>query len=135
MRLDELVQHIKKARRHGTTPMPREDGSTVARTERLIWEMMKRASVVLIDDVGIQRPKPGSPEEAIIDKASDVLQHCRLICTSNIKPVRESDTDPDADLATVYDDRVASRLLANGIAREWEAATLRNNQLAIEWQQ
>lgn len=135
MRLDELVTHIKAARRHGTTAFEKECGQTVQRTERLIWSVFKRASIVVIDDVGTQQPRPGSPEEAIIDKAADVLQHCRVILTSNIKPVKEDDDDHEACLASVYDDRVASRLLANGVARHWASESLRNKELAIHWQE
>lgn len=135
--MDDLVKTIKEARSnrsgHTAKVIDFDTGEFYQRSEKLIWASMRRASIVVIDDVAIQTPRAGSPEESIVDKAADVLQHCRTICTSNIKPVREDEGDVDVTLSDVYDDRVASRLLANGVAREWPSARLRNANLEIQW--
>lgn len=130
-RMDDLVKQIATCRRKGSVAVIEEKRSH-QRTEEIIWSMFRRASIVVVDDVGLQRPREGSIEEAIIDKAADELQHCRALITSNIPPVGDED---EVAIADVYDDRVASRLLANGLAREWPDEGRRNNQLAIDWQE
>lgn len=131
-RLDELVEALKKCRRNGTCEVV-EGTRSVQRSERVIFEMMRRASLVLLDEVGLSKKKPDTVERAIVDTIADQVQFCRAIITSNVQPKKRDPADTSAALQDVYDARIASRFLANGIARQFEGSRLRNKNLEIQW--
>lgn len=134
-RLDDLVQMIKKARKGGAEMI--EGNRSFLRSEATIFKMLRRASVVLIDEVAQRKEKSDAFERdrAIVDKIADQLQFCRTILTSNVAPKKREPGDTSATLMDIYDARIASRLLANGVAREFAGARMRNSKLRVEFKE
>ena len=132
-RLDDLVGMIRKGRRAGGLEMMDETtGKMFMRTEGHLFSMMRRAAVVVIDEVG--NGKPDDKDRLIVDRLSDVLQFCRVIYTSNIYPKRPENKPGAAVLQDIYDARIASRMVANGHCREFSAVRMRNSKAVFEFQ-
>jgi hypothetical protein len=131
-RLDDMVLAMRKGARSNGIEMVEPNGTTVIRSEANFFAMLRRASIVIVDEVG-----KGHAEERdrlIVDRLVDVLQFCRVVYTSNIPPKKRDDADNSATLADIYDARIASRIIANGVSREFKATRARNRRAKFEFQ-
>jgi len=75
-------------------------------SERETWQEYERATLTVLDDIGL-REKPTDHQYDALKRALDVREHLPSIYISNLTI---------EDLAKLFDDRVASRLLAGTVA-------------------